>query len=403
MTDLTSFQVTDNVTDNLASYHNRLLGMGYRAEFSNTETISGTKTLTDSDCQFQFLTASGGNQNVLLPPEATTNHLHIIFNAGSSNSLVVLDDSSTYTFATLAPGEYAICEGFNAQSWRVLLQRATENYKFSVTVASNNITLAIKHLDGTDPTVFRPIMIIINGTRRYITAALSVTKNAGTDWMAMGSTLPANETDLFVYAIWNTTPATDIMDLGFSRIPWGSVYSDFSGTSTAYNYLASANASAPTATDDVVNIGRFAATLSAGASYNWSVPTFTSVNLKQKPTYETRMLTWTPTQTRSGGAYTNAPSITASVYAVIGSSMVFHMHYTQNATPGSSGDAQFTVPFSNPYGGRQLYIGNNVTGNTSMNAYQGSATTTVTVKKYDGTTEVTASNVYVVDGTLRLL
>src|SRR6185436_10289424 len=107
------------------------------------------------------------------------------------------------------------------------------NGKLSVTVASNNITVAIKTKSGGNPSTTDPVSVWINGSYRRITAALSVTKNAGTNWFASGSAeLATKEIDYFAYLIWNTTPATDIMDIGFARIPFGRVYSDFSGTTT---------------------------------------------------------------------------------------------------------------------------------------------------------------------------
>lgn len=169
------------------------------------------------------------------------------------------------------------------------------NGKISVTVASNNITVAIKTKSGGNPSLTDPVSVWINGTYRRITAALSVTKNAATNWFASGAAdLAALEVDYFVYLIWNTTPATDIMDIGFARIAYGRVYSDFSGTTTNEKYLAFGNASTPTSTDNCIVIGRFAATLSAAAGHTWTVPTYTNANLIQVPIYTTRLLTHAP-------------------------------------------------------------------------------------------------------------
>lgn len=177
------------------------------------------------------------------------------------------------------------------------------NGKISVTVATNNITVALKTKSGGNPSATDPVSVWINGSFRTCTAALSVTKNAGTNWFNAGAAEFATlEQDYFVYLIWNTTPATDIMDIGFARIPYGAVYSDFSGTTTNEKYLAYGNGSAPTSTDDCVVIGRFAATLSASASYNWSVPTFTSSNLIQSPIYTSRVLSYVPTWASTGTA-----------------------------------------------------------------------------------------------------
>lgn len=169
------------------------------------------------------------------------------------------------------------------------------NGKIEPTVSSNNLTVALKTLKGDDPSATDPVSIWINGGFRHIAAALSVTKAAGTNWCASGSAMLATqEIDYFAYLLWNTG-GTDSVDIAFSRFPGGRVVSDFSATTTAEKYLAYGKGDAPASTDDAVVIGRFAATLSAGAGYTWTVPTYTNVNLVRRPIFETRPLTWTAT------------------------------------------------------------------------------------------------------------
>lgn len=220
------------------------------------------------------------------------------------------------------------------------------NGKISVTVASNNITVAIKTLAGSDPSASDPVYVRIGNTVRSITAALSVTKNAGTNWFnAGGSELATKEIDYFVYLIWNTTPATDVIDIGFARIPHGRVYSEFSGTSTNEKYLAYGNASAPTSTDDVVNIGRFAATLSGGAGYTWTVPTFTSVNLIQRPIFSTRWLTWVPTWSASAGNVTGV-TVSHAKYRIDMDSCEIDITVTAYTLSSTPAVVYHTLPFS---------------------------------------------------------
>jgi hypothetical protein len=78
--------------------------------------------------------------------------------------------------------------------------------------------------------------------------------------------------------------------IGFSRIPHACSYDDFSATTTNEKYCAISTITNASATDYYENIGRFGATLSAGAGYTWTVPTFTAKNLIQRPIYETRFL-----------------------------------------------------------------------------------------------------------------
>jgi hypothetical protein len=212
------------------------------------------------------------------------------------------------------------------------------NGKLSVTVASNNITVALKTLSGGNPSATDPVSVWLAGSYRRCTAALSVTKNAGTNWFGSGAASLATQTvSYFAYLIWNTTPATDIMDIGFARIPYGRVYSDFSTTTTAEKYLAFGNASTPTSTDNVTVIGRFDAALSATASFNWSVPTFTNSNLIQHPITETEWLTYAPTPT----GFSAVPTTTVYRYKIDGNTVYVSV---RQGTAGTSDLTTFTIP-----------------------------------------------------------
>ena len=120
MTTLTSFFKTDLVDDHTANDVNVLIAAALRPEFANTETITATKTLTDNDCQFQFITASGADRTVLLAPEATSNHITVVYNAGASNNVLVKDDSNTTTFIVLAADEWVLMLPLNAEGWKIM-------------------------------------------------------------------------------------------------------------------------------------------------------------------------------------------------------------------------------------------------------------------------------------------
>jgi hypothetical protein len=200
------------------------------------------------------------------------------------------------------------------------------NGKIVVTVTSNNITLALKGADGNDPSASNPVYCKIGGVIRSVTAALSVTKNAATNWCNAGSAeLATKEIDYFAYLGYN---ATDGVVLGFSRIPYACQYSDFSTTTTNEKYCAISTITNAAATDYYNVIGRFAATLSAGAGYTWSVPTFTAINLIQRPIYETRWLaiarTFDVTTIDNGSG--GQPTTVESRYKISGSTLSWHLN-----------------------------------------------------------------------------
>lgn len=216
------------------------------------------------------------------------------------------------------------------------------NGKILVSVASNNITLALKTLAGNDPSASEPVYAIIGGVLRTITAALSVTKNAATNWFNSGGTdLKTQQIDYFAYLGYN---ATDGVVIGFARIPWGRRYDSFSVTSTAGTYCAISTITNAAAADYYTVIGRFPATLSAAAGYTWTVPTFTAANLIQRPIDETEWLTWAPTVTAQGGTpTTTTPSCK---YRFVGSLLYVNGSVTVVDKGTATGAVDLTVPWT---------------------------------------------------------
>lgn len=213
------------------------------------------------------------------------------------------------------------------------------NGKISVTDAAG-ITVAIKTLGGADPSVTDPVFVRIGDTVRVITAALSVAKADGTNWCNSGSAeLATKEVDYFVYLGYN---ATDGVVIGFSRFPGAHSYDDFSATTTNEKYCAISTITTAAATDYYEVIGRFAATLSAGAGYTWSVPTYTAKNLIQRPIRESRWLDYVPVMT--GGA--DLSGYEAARYKVVTNSVYVHFAANSSRNVTTSGVVQITVPFT---------------------------------------------------------
>lgn len=190
MADLTDFQVTDDVTDNLASLHNRLLGGNLRAEFVNTETISATKELADTDCPFQVITAGSTDRTVELAPEATTNHVTFIYNTTPSSdgyNVLVKDDSGGTTYATLAPDEWSMFIPFSGEGWKVHspISTAYGIYKagFSATNPADATTYFFGSLESAalnTTATNRKIPFLRDGTIRKISLILIPTTIGGT-------------------------------------------------------------------------------------------------------------------------------------------------------------------------------------------------------------------------------
>lgn len=209
--------------------------------------------------------------------------------------------------------------------------------KISVTVSANDITVALKSYDGGDPSATEPVWVRIGTTWRSVTAALSVTLADGTQWFGLGTPFATLEQQFFAYLGWRA--ASSAVVIGFARIPYATVYSDFSATTT--NEKHGAFSTAPASTDDVVVVGRFSATLSATAAFNWSVPTFTSSNLIQRPIYETDWMSWLPAPT----GFSAVPTNTVYRYRIVGK-MVEAEGREASAGTSNATTTTWTAPFT---------------------------------------------------------
>lgn len=172
-------------------------------------------------------------------------------------------------------------------------------YTISATVSGGALTVAAKTLGAVDPSSLSPLVFKIGDAWKVITAALSVTKAAATNWCNAGSAeLATKPIDYFVYVISESGVAAGTK-IGYSRYPGAYTMGDFVNTTTNAKYIAG-NWTNFTASDPVTLIGRFRATLSAGAAYTYSIASAKIVN---RPIFETDWLTWQPVGT-GGGAMT---------------------------------------------------------------------------------------------------
>lgn len=73
-------------------------------------TLSATRTLNGTSAQFQSLTASGADRNVVFPALGGNGagQWFVVRNAGASNNVVCKKSDGSTTIATLAPGQWAI-------------------------------------------------------------------------------------------------------------------------------------------------------------------------------------------------------------------------------------------------------------------------------------------------------
>lgn len=252
--------------------------------------------------------------------------------AGAVDATAVLADDVVTRAKINDADQIGIAGSYAPQGYMV-------NGKIVTSVASNDLTVAIKTLAGTDPSSTDPVHVRIGNTVRTITSALSVTKNDGTNWFNSGSaSLATNEIDYFVYLGYN---ATDGVVIGFARIPYARTYGDFSTTTTNDRYCAISTITNAASSDEYENIGRFNAILSATASFNWSIPA-TSVIIS-RPIFETRLLTYSPQPTN----ITLGNGTTTGKYRINDRGLDVHNKFTLGSTSSITGSfPTFTLPIT---------------------------------------------------------
>lgn len=262
--------------------------------------------------------------------------------AGAWNVLEIKTDG-----AIVAIGNLLV--SWNILGWLLAPEWFLINWKIVPSVSGGNLTVALKTLAGTDASASNPIYVMIWGVMRTITGALnSVLLPSGTNWFNAGSAeLATKEIDYFAYLGRNSSTWT--IFFWYSRLPWANYREDFNiVTNVSEKWCPYMDNLA--ANDPAVNIGRFAATLSAGAGYTWSIPTYTASNLIQRPIYETRWLSIAPTLTWTGTAPTTLNGWSRHRYKVIWDKVEFS-YMERYTTPGLTNTiCDFTLPFSTTFG-----------------------------------------------------
>lgn len=241
-------------------------------------------------------------------------------------------------------------------------------YQINSSVSSDDLIVALKNRNGDDPSTDTPVKITINGTERTVSAALSVTLADGTNWFGFGSAdKAALSQDLFIYLGYN---ATDGVVIGASPIPYAHKYGDFSATNTDETYCKISTITSAASADPYLVIGRLAATLSAGAGYTWTVPTYTPDLLVQFPVFETRPLSFTPQW--SGLSVGNGTN--TGVYKRHGRNTSLQIRLVYGSTTSISDNVRAAIPTtSNHIAGQYEVLGGVTLIDAGTAAYAGFA------------------------------
>ncbi len=307
-------------------------------------TASATVTLADTDPQFVEINPNGADRDVSLPAKADDNHGYWLTHVGSANLLTIKRSGGT-VIGYARPGQTVYIRPSTLQDFFVVAGALETQYKITPTVATNDLTVTIKHVDGTTPSTTRPLWFLINNTWRAVTAALSITIVDGTNWFNAGSAdLGTLLVPYFAYVVWDSNSSA--VALTIARKCHYRVVASSMSTTTSENHIY--GYSGFTAGDDMENIGFFEATLSLSAtSHLWTVPTFTNANLKNTPTYETEEYTYNPQWASTGTQPAIGNGTIVGKYSMKGNQIFDNGRQTNGSTTTyGTGTYTWSLPFA---------------------------------------------------------
>ena len=258
-------------------------------------------------------------------------------NKANDNAVVKLTGNQTITWDNLFTWK------FNAKV--IWPEGFLINWQIVTSVNSWNLTVAIKTLAWTDPSITDPVYCRIGWVVRAITSALSVTRNAWTNWFNAGSSeLATKEIDYFVYLIesWGSW-----FDVCFARCSFFNTRSDGSNTTTNEKFLLWSWSPLPS-TNKVVNIWRFSAILSAGTWYTWSTPSdwFQVINHHIN---ESKWLDWVPTPWAIWSMTYSWVTYSYAKYKIVSNSIFFTINWTWTTWWTASKYISSTLPFTSNF------------------------------------------------------
>ncbi len=343
-------------------YAEDLLAYGAFGSAVRSVTASGNVTLLNTDPIFIEIDPNGADRDVTFPAKEDNNHGYFIHHVGSANTLT-LKRSGGAEITTLSAGEIKYIKPSTANDFSALTAAAAggvtsgpqafgDNYVITPSVASNNLTVALKTIATTDPSAGDKITIRIGNTKREITAALSVMVNAGNIFNLGSAEFVDKKAQLFVYLGYRVASSTVFILL--SRISHARTYADFSGTSANEKYGAYSG-SAPASTDEVECIGRIDVQNSGTANYYWSLPTGAAV--VNRPIYETDWLDWIGAVTCAGSMTWTPGAAGYMRYKIVRN--IIYVNARMNGTTGGSASnvIYLTAPFQMVYSANPIALG----------------------------------------------
>jgi hypothetical protein len=213
-------------------------------------------------------------------------------------------------------------------------------------------------MDGENPTATNPVYCFINGIKREINSATSVTITGGSNIFGQNLlSTTANKTyNLFVCLIWDTN--ANVVRLGLSRIVMGGIYSDYSTTNTSHKHIAISGGT-PNSTDAVEVIGRITVTTNTANNF-----TAVSNRILYGNITTSEVLSYTPSMTPFGSMTISSIVYNQAEYIFNGNTCRFWLDVTFTLGGTASSTIDIGLPAnSKGQGGTTLVRNLNLTVN----------------------------------------
>lgn len=213
MTTMNDFNYTDDVDYILASTINNVMPSVFRAEYSNAETLSGTRTLLDADTPIQRFNCNGANRIVKMPTaDTTTNHPYVIYNSTSSGTytITIQNNGATVTYAIIDPSNAAVFipdgNGGYVMQWAGSISWAelTEQGSTPATPASGRWRLYYKS-DGL-------LYQLDDAGSETVVGSNSSSNSDG--WVALNTTLTYSSADDPIYVVSSNANLSSVIQVG---------------------------------------------------------------------------------------------------------------------------------------------------------------------------------------------
>jgi hypothetical protein len=212
-----------------------------------------------------------------------------------------------------------------------LLGRGMCNGKIVPSVAGNNLTVAIKTLNGNDPSTTNPVYVRIGDYLRKISAALYITVTGGTNnWHRISHTY-----DLFVYLGWSST--NQRVEISLCPQPTYRAYPAANPAAPETRRLMSAsgsNSAASFIVNDLMQVcGRIDSVVESAANNFTSV---TTSNVISYPIYHTNYLSSPEVPVKTNAADTTPVFSTNTCYYYLNDKRC-HVEFSFKSDGGADG------------------------------------------------------------------